>query len=180
MGTIWEKVKDNFATLLVTTVIAVITVFSDKIVGDIKAAVNRANLRTSHYEKLAADLSNYTFSAENVAEFYEQGWTTKSSLEKVVLPYNEAIVSVRKQEHATLALLHRFWDEDDVIRFRGLMETVKEVDHLIHAFNAEAEAVATGVKTKADPAATRPVSEKLKPRLAELKTELSAFLSGLV
>ncbi|HEX7176191.1 MAG TPA: hypothetical protein VF240_13095 [Pyrinomonadaceae bacterium] len=179
MATIWEKIKDNFTTLFVTTLVALLTVFSDSIVGNIKFAVNRANLRTTHYEKLATDLSNYTFSAENVTEFYEQGWTSKSSLELAVKPYNDAIVNLRKQEYVNAALLHRFWDADDVSRFKAVMETVREVDTQIHSLNSEAEAVANAVKPKADPAVTKPVTDKLKPLIEELKSRVSAFLSDL-
>jgi hypothetical protein len=180
MATIREKIKENFATLLITTTIALITVFSDKIVGDIKFAVNRANLRTAHYEKLAADISNYTFFAENVTEYYDQGWTTKSSLEKVVPPYNEAIVTLCKQEYVTLALLHRFWDTDNVSRFKEVMETVREIDTQIHSLNSEAEAIATGAKQKADPAVTKPITDKLKLLVTKLKTRINAFLSNLI
>ena len=148
--------------------------------GDIKFAVNRANLRTAHYEKLAADISNYTFFTENVTEYYDQGWTTKSSLEKVVLPYNEAIVTLRKQEYVTLALLHRFWDTDDVSRFKEVMETVREIDTQIHSLNPEAEAIATGAKQKADLAVTKPVTDKLKLLVTKLKERINTFLSHLI
>jgi hypothetical protein len=180
MATIWEKIKDNFATLLITTTVAIITVFSDKIVGDIKFAVNRANLRTAHFEKMAADISNYAFFAENVTEYYDQGWTTKSSLEKVVPPYNDAIVTLRKQEYITLALLHRFWGRDDVRRFAEVMESVREIDTHIHSLNSEAEAIATGAKQKADPAVTKPITDKLKLSVTRLKERISTFLSHLL
>lgn len=180
MDTIWETFKTHFSTLLITATIALLTVFSDKIVGDIKFAVNRADLRTAHYETLAADISNFAFNAEIITEYYEQGWTTKSSFDSIAPSYNEAIVKLRKQEYVTLALLTRFWKKDDVDRFKEVMEIVKKIDTQIHSLNSEAEAVITGAKSKADPAVTKPVTDKLKVLIPEMQTKINTFLSQLI
>lgn len=180
MNTIWETVKGNFATLLITTTIAFLTVFSDKIVGDIKFAVNRADLRTTHYEMIAADISSFTFNAEIVTESYDQGWTTKSSFDSIAPSYNEAIVKLRKQEYVTLALLTRFWKKDDVNRFTEVMETVKKIDAEIHSLNPEAEAVVNGTKPRADPTVTKPATDKLKMLIPELRIRINNFISNLI
>lgn len=168
MATIKETLKEKIVTLIIPAVIALLTIFSDKIVEQVKLSVNRANLRTSHYERLSSEISFFAFASENVTEYYENGWTTKSSLEAIVPDYNNAITSLRKNEYVTFGLLHRFWEKGDVERFQRIMETVKKIDVQIHSMNAEAEAVVTGKKERADLNTTKPVTDRLKVLNKEL------------
>lgn len=57
------------------------------------------------------------------------------------------------------------------------MDKVKKIDSLIHEFNPEAEKIARGVQSKADPRITKPILEKISPVLKELQTKVHSFLS---
>jgi hypothetical protein len=180
MAKIRDKLLENLSSFVIAGVIALLTVFSDRIVGDIKFAMNRADLRTTRYETVAATLSNHVYATENVAEYYEKGWTDKASVEMLGKWYNETITELRKQEFVTLALLHKYWDEDDVERFSQLMTDIRNADATIHDLNPEATAIANGTKKTADPAVTKPIVDRLKPLIQRLRTSLTAFLTSLL
>lgn len=180
MGTIKEKLKEHFIAVLITTFVGLLTFFSDKIVERVKLSINRANLRTTHYESMASGISSYVYACENVTEFYANGWTNKSSLEAVVPDYNNAIVVLRKNEYVFIGLLGRYWEKEDINRFQSLMETVKKIDFHIHSMNAEAQAVITGKQELANRAVTKPITDKLLILTKELEKKVVDFLSKLV
>ncbi|HST61037.1 MAG TPA: hypothetical protein VLK84_20200, partial [Longimicrobium sp.] len=80
MAALKDKLLEHLTTYVIAGLIALLTVFSDRIVGDIKIAINRADLRASQYDEVAAALSSHVFAVENVSEYYERGWTTKESV----------------------------------------------------------------------------------------------------
>ena len=180
MNSFIQTLKTNFVTLLVTTIVAIITVFSDTIVGDIRFSLNKADLRVASYEKFTSSISNFVFNAEIVTEFYDQGWTTASSLKFAVPPYNDAITDLRKNEYVTYGMLNRFWTKDDINRFEDVMETVKKIDFQVHSLNPEAEAVINGTKLKADIKFTEPIADTLKSLNRELETRVKKFLLPLI
>jgi hypothetical protein len=180
MAAIIEKLKEHFTTVLVTTFLALLTFFSDVIVEKVKLGINRANLRTTHYESMASSISSYVYASENVTEFYANGWTDKSSLHAIVPDFNTAIVALRKNEYVYFGLLNRYWDKEDINRFRSVMETVKKIDFHIHLMNGEAQAVETGKKERADMAVTKPITDKLLVLIKELDKKVTEFLSNLV
>jgi hypothetical protein len=180
MNDILTQLKNNIVALIITTIVAIFTLFSDKILGDIKFELNKADLRVSSYEKFTVDISSYVFDAENVTEYYQNGWTTLTSLNMVTPAYNNAIDELRSQEYVTYELLHRFWKPDDISRFEKVMETVKKIDTQIHSLNSEAESVKNGTKKSADPKITMPVVKNLNQLDRELENRVKAFFLNLV
>lgn len=180
MPSLKDKLLENLSTFVIAGLVTLLTVFSDRIVGDIKFTINRADLRASKYDEVAAALSNHVFAVENVSEYYERGWTTKESVSSLATWYNESISAVRKDEYATLALLHKYWDEDDVGRYEQLMKDIRTVDATIHELNAEAPAIVAGTKPTADPAITKPITDKLNPLIQRLRTMVTEFLTNLL
>ena len=179
MGAFIKKIVDNLIALIVTTIIAIITLFSDKIVGKIKFELNKADLRISFYEKFAASISSFIVDAENVINYYYNGVTAKTSLHKAVDPYNNSIDDLRKQEYITYANLHKYWGDDDVMRFETIMETAKKIDILIHSLNPGAEAMENGVKKNADPQVIKPTVVKLIPLNKQLEIDVKRFFFNL-
>lgn len=132
----------------------------------------------SDSDKLSTDLNGYMFAAEIVVERYEKNLTSKESLEDAVLKlYNPAIKKLREREYANIAFFRRSYDKEAVNDFKKIMEKVKKIDSLIHEFNPEAEKIASGVQSKADPRITKPILEKISPVLKELQTKVHSFLS---
>eukprot|EP00388_Colpodella_angusta_P000896 GDKJ01003025.1.p3 GENE.GDKJ01003025.1~~GDKJ01003025.1.p3 ORF type:complete len:179 (+),score=9.57 GDKJ01003025.1:3300-3836(+) len=175
-----QQIKENLITFVITTFVTLITIFSDKIVENIRFALNRANLRTSHYESLAKDISIYVFETENIAEIYEYGWTSKLTIQSSASGYNSAITQLRKTEYVVINSLHRYWNIEDVDRFKKIMETVRKIDFQIHSLNSESELILNGEKHKANPSKTKPITDKLKLLNKELQTQVTDFLFTLV
>jgi len=178
-----STIRENIGTIFVTSVIGLITglltIFSDKIVENVKLAINRADHQYENFDKLATDFSDYMSAVGWAVEFYDKGFTKKSSLEMVIPKYNDAIINMRKREYVNLALIHRYWSEGAAKEFKEIMKKVREIDMLIHDLNSEAEQIESGKKEKADPAITKPVIEKIKPLLNDLESRVDVFLSEL-
>jgi len=54
-------IRDKIGVWLATIIIALLTVFSDKILERIRFRLNIADLRTKYFEELAVNLSTYLF-----------------------------------------------------------------------------------------------------------------------
>ena len=156
MPTLWESVKEKIGAILLTTAISVATVFSDRIVGSIKAEVNKADQRPEQQEKIAKDISTFIFTSENVLEFAKNNMTSKTELHFVVDPYNGAIETLRKNEYVYFSAVQRYWDKPVTQQYEKFFTDVRAVDAAFHQFNDEFEAVDSGAKKKAN-------EEKLKP-----------------
>jgi DNA-binding Lrp family transcriptional regulator len=56
-----DIISNNVGTWLAAVTVALLTIFSDKILGRIRFSLNRADLRVKYFEQLATDLSTYVF-----------------------------------------------------------------------------------------------------------------------
>ena len=54
-----QIVLDHIGAWLVTTAVALLTIFWDRLLARIRFQLNRADLRVKQYEELAQDLSRY-------------------------------------------------------------------------------------------------------------------------
>jgi hypothetical protein len=59
-----QSFKSQTATWVVGFLIAIISVFSSKIVENIKFAINKEDLRSKYYEELVSDVSEFRFESE--------------------------------------------------------------------------------------------------------------------
>lgn len=127
---------DHLATWLVTSTIALLTIFSDKIVERIRLAINKADLRVKYYEELAMDLSSYIFWSEVYLERFEKGWTEDSEdLSSVAGELNEATVTLRKKEYVYKSWVKKYWRSSQKDDFNIIFDSIKKVDIASHAFN---------------------------------------------
>jgi hypothetical protein len=179
MPTVLESAKDKLAVVLVTTVVSLATVFSDRIVGSIKSGVNKADQRPARQEAIAKDISIFIFTAENALEFLEKNETTKAQLHFVVDPYNDAVVTLRKNQYVYLAAVQRYWDKPVVQQYETFFTDVLGVDTAFHAFNDEFSAVEAGTKTKADEAKIRPLVTGVSAAVVKLEQSSKQLLTAL-
>jgi hypothetical protein len=55
----------------------------------------------------------------------------------VVDPYNDAVVTLRKNQYVYLATVERYWDKPVVRQYETFFTDVLDVDMALHAFNDE-------------------------------------------
>jgi hypothetical protein len=128
-----ETFKSQAATWFIGAVIAILTVFSGKIVESLKFSLNRANLRTKNYEQLSQDLSEFVFMAELNHEFLENDWTTKPTLTGLLNDYNDSKTKVRKSEFVYRSWISKYWDKSQLEKFSHVMELIKSYDRILHS-----------------------------------------------
>jgi hypothetical protein len=158
----WEDLWKGMGAGLAAALVAVITVFSDRIVGRIRLAMNRADLRAKQYEEMALDLSDFVFHAELQYEFHEAGWNANA----ITKDYNKSITTLRGKEFVYRSWVRRFWTKEDVSEFEKLFQVIREVDRAVHAFNNAAD-----IKTKTD---------ALGGMLTPLREQVESWLSKAV
>src|SRR5580704_15339047 len=131
-------VAGNVGVWLSGAIVALLTIFSDKILGRIRWRLNRADLRTKYFEELAVDLSAYLFYAEIFHERYRRGWTDDpNDLEAVRREVNGAVTTLRKKEYVYRSWAKKYWGREPAIALFEVMDAVRATDDAIHLFNDE-------------------------------------------
>src|SRR5262249_19252430 len=129
-------IAHNVGAWLAATVVALLTVFSDKILERIRFRLNRADLRTKYFEQLAKDLSTYLFYSELFHERYQKGWADDpEDLDRIGGAINGAITTLRENEYIYRAWVRKYWGEAKLEQFAEVMTALKSADDAIHAFN---------------------------------------------
>lgn len=178
MATLWETMKEKLTIVIVTAAVGIATIFSDKITGSIKAAVNIADQRPAQHEKLAKDISAYVFAAENYISYAEKNLTTKEALSVVAGPYNTAIDSMRNNEYVYFAALQRYWRKDEVLLLEKLYTDVRSMDKAAHNFNVQYIPVISGAAAKADPAKLAPLIKAASAELSKVQASAKLLLAA--
>ena len=167
--TLVESLKTQSATWFVGVVIALLTLFSTKLVEVIKFALNRAELRVKNYEEFSTDLSEFLFAAEVNTEFLEHNWTTRESLTSLIKEYNDSITKIRKKEYVYSSWIRKYWGRNESDVYRQMFESIRQYDKSLHSLNDEFEAVSI-----------RKTQDKVSPeRAAATAKELTAILHEL-
>jgi hypothetical protein len=151
-------------TWLATTVVALLTVFSDRIIGRVRFALNRADLRTKYFEELAIDLSSYVFFASLFHERYARGWADDpEDIAGIGGEINGAVTTLRKKEYVYRSWVRRYWKSRGLADFEELLHALDLVEDAIHAFNDRGD--------------ERAKTEVLGTRLKVLRAKSDAWLS---
>ena len=157
-------IRDKIGVWLATIIVALLTIFSDKILERIRFRLNIADLRTKYFEELATDLSTYLFYSELFHERYQKGWATDpEDLAAIGGAINGAITTLRKKEYVYRAWVRKYWGSTSVEQFAEVLAAVKSVDDAVHAFND-----AGNEKEKTD---------ELGKRLDKLRARVDQWLS---
>ncbi|HVG45054.1 MAG TPA: hypothetical protein VM890_10005 [Longimicrobium sp.] len=165
MAAVWaEAFWKAFGAGLAAALLAMVTVFSDKIAARIRLALNRADLRVKQFEEMALDLSDYAFHAELSHEFIKKGWDTPEELAPIIRDYNAAITTVRKKEFVYRSWVRRYWRPERLVQFEALIQTVKRVDGAVHDLN--------------DSGDMRRKLEALETLLGQLREQVDSWLSS--
>ena len=129
-------ILQHIGAWLVATGIAILTIFSDKIVARIKLHVNRADLLTKYFEELAVDLSTYIFWVEVFHERYQRGWATDpEDMGSIGGEINGAVTTLRKKEYVYRAWVRKYWRSNEAHLVVRVLASVKAVDDAVHDLN---------------------------------------------
>ena len=179
----WQGLTASFktqtATWLVAFLLGILGLFSGRITESIKFALNRADLRTTQYDELATEISQYIFSAELTTEFIGSSSTTKTTLTKVVTEYNTYIVTLRKKEFVYSAWVDKYWGKSQSLKFEQFMNSVREFDKAIHSINDELGKIEKGESEQIDPKRAKEAMALMEPAAKKLREDGYAFLISL-
>ena len=117
MNLIVGHLQTWFALFLV----AILTVFSDKIVGRVRFALNRADLRSKYYEQLALDLSTFVFYSDLFHVRRVRGESHFGDLGAIGGQVNESFVTLKTNEYVYRSWVRRYWSDKGVKRFESVM-----------------------------------------------------------
>jgi hypothetical protein len=130
----------HIETWIAITLVALLTIFSDKILGRIRLRINRADLRVKYFEQLATDLSTYIFWVEVLHERHAKGWMDDpEDIGSIVGELNGAFTTLRIKEYVYRSWVRKYWGSDGAARFNEVLEAMKAVDAATHTFNDEGE-----------------------------------------
>ena len=128
--------SDQAATWFVGVVLALLGVFSGKLVETIKLALNRADMRSKYYEELAVDLSAHVFAVNRLVKvYYGAAWATDDDKNAIAAEYNVAMNKLCSKEFVYRAWLERFWNDKMVTAYTHTMAKVRSVDLTVIRMN---------------------------------------------
>ena len=129
-------IRDKLGVWLATIVVALLTIFSDKILERIRFRLNVADLRTKYFEELAINLSTYLFWSEIYHERHQKHWADNpDDMDAIGGNINAAVTTLTTKEYVYRAWVRRYWGSAAVKSFDEVIAAVKSVDDAIHAFN---------------------------------------------
>lgn len=135
-GHLLRSLEDQTATWFVGLVLALLGVFSGRLVETVKFALNRADLRTKYYEQLAIDLSSFVFAVNRLTKvYYGSSWASDDDKSAIATAYNETMNKLCGQEYVYLSWLQHYWNEKAVKAFEVVMQQVRAVDSVLIQMN---------------------------------------------
>jgi hypothetical protein len=144
-----HSLAEQAGTWFVGVVLALLGIFSGKLVETIKFALNRADLRTKYYEQLARDLSRFVFAVNRLYYvYYGTEWDEDEGQGAIAEMYNESMNELCSQEYVYMSWLHRFWTKSMLEAFAATMQRVREVDAVvIRLEQAEKKEISAEIKS---------------------------------
>jgi DNA-binding Lrp family transcriptional regulator len=129
-------IGDKLGVWLATIIVALLTIFSDKILERIRFKLNVADARTKYFEELAVNLSTYLFWSEIYHERHQKRWADDpEDMAAIDGKINAAVTTITTKEYVYRAWVRRYWDPAAAKQFDEVITAVKSVDDAIHAFN---------------------------------------------
>jgi hypothetical protein len=138
---LFRSLADQAGTWFVGFVLALLGLFSSRIVESVKFALNRADLRTKYYEELAVELSNFVFVIDRLVKVYYGSTWASSDEDKSAIAgaYDEAMSGICRKEYVYLSWLKRYWSMKGANAFIAIMEKIRAVDAVLIRLNEEDE-----------------------------------------
>jgi hypothetical protein len=157
-------IAQHLETWLALSAVALLTVFSDKIIGRVRLAVNRADLRTQYFEELAIALSSFVFYADLFHVRHVRNESDFDDVPTIVGEANGAYTTLRTKEYVYRSWVRRYWNKVGLDDFERIMQAVELAYEAMTLFNQEGDEL-----TKTD---------TLGKRLVGLKAGVDTWLSA--
>jgi hypothetical protein len=123
-------------TWLIGAVLAMLGLFSARILERIKFALNRADLRVKYYEEMATEMSHFVFVIDRLIRvYYGSNWATEEDKGAIANEYNEVMNAISRKEYVYLSWLHRYWGQRAADAFAECMQKVRGVDLILIRLN---------------------------------------------
>jgi hypothetical protein len=158
-------IVEHLEAWLILSLVGLLTVFSDKIVGRVRFALNRADLRSKYYEALALDLSTFVFYSDLFHVRYIRGESHFKDVDAIRGEVNGSFVTLKTKEYVYRSWVRRYWSDNRVKRFESVMLSATNVYDAIIEFNEK------GKEAKK--------TETLGRCLEDLKLNVNRWLSDL-
>jgi hypothetical protein len=131
-----KSVIEHAGTWFVGLVLAVLGVFSDRIVGRLRFALNRADLRAKCYEEMAESISHFVFLIDRMVNvYYGSTWVTDKGKSAIASEYDAITNEIMRKEYVYQSWMKRYWGKETNDAFRSTMAIVKHVDAVLRELN---------------------------------------------
>jgi hypothetical protein len=111
--------------LLVAMVLAILGLFSGKLVETIKFALNRADLRSKYYEQIAVDISHLVFITSQIIRVYDSAWIGDDGKRALAEEYDGTMNKVFRMEYVYLFWVKRYWGRSKYQLFIKMMDALR-------------------------------------------------------
>jgi hypothetical protein len=130
-----NSLADQAGIWFVSLVVGLLGVFSARLVGKVKFALNRADLRTKYYEELATELSTFIFAVDRLVKvYYKASWLTDADKTAMSAEYDQAMNKISRKEYVYLSWLHHYyWGNKTRKAFALTMGAIRDVDSTLIA-----------------------------------------------
>ena len=126
---------EHLQTWLILAFVGLLTALSDKIIGRVRFALNRADLRSKYYEELALALSTFVFYADLFHVRHIRGELHFGDLPGIGDEVNQAFVTLKTKEYVYRSWIRRYWSQKQVKGFESVMQATTAVYEAVIEFN---------------------------------------------
>src|SRR5205809_6944523 len=129
-------IGDKLGVWLATIIVALLTIFSDKILERIRFRLNVADLRTKYFEELAVNLSTYLFWSEIYHERHQKRWADNpDDVAEIGVNFNGAVTTLTSKEYVYRAWVRSCWGSAAVKPFYEVITAVNSVEYTMYSFH---------------------------------------------
>ena len=125
----WPKVFENIISWILPAAGAFAVVVFSPLLERIKVRVDRANARSSEFERLAGDLSDLIYSMQLIHDYYDQELTEPEQIDPISARYNDAIYQVRRNEFVYMYWAKKYWKAEQLPLFVRAMAQIRDIDN---------------------------------------------------
>lgn len=149
LNKIWTFVKNQSVIWVTTTLLAILTMFSETLVDKIKSGLNKADKRFASLEAMAKEFSGLQYNAKSLITAYGESINSGRGrlinpkfMYSVVNDFNSSIISLMSDEmnyRYEVSIYSRkkwlFFNTDILNKMDTLYLNIKNLDSCVHLFN---------------------------------------------